>query len=63
MRRRKNLIIRDAQERNHRYGYEVARLLNVSESTFIRMMREELPEEEQKRIADLINAVGEQDDS
>ncbi len=50
----KNKIIREAQESKHLYGYQVARLLNVSESTFGRMMREELPQEEQERIANLI---------
>ncbi len=50
----KNRIIRKAQEECHLYGYQVARLLNVSEATFGRMMRFELPEEEQTRIANLI---------
>ena len=50
----KNTIIRTAQRDKRMYGYEVARLLKVSESTFGRMMRNELPKDEQKRIADLI---------
>lgn len=52
-----NIIVREAQDESHMYGYQVARLLNVSESTYGRMMREELPEEEQERIASLIREV------
>lgn len=51
---KKNLIIRSVQEKNHLYGYQVARILNVSESTYCRKMREELPVREQERIARLI---------
>ena len=49
-----NLIIWEAKMQTRRYNYEIANLLNVSESTFGRMMREELPIDEQKRIAALI---------
>lgn len=49
-----NQIIRKAIEEKRIYAYEVADLLGVSESTYGRMMRKELPEEEQKRIAKLI---------
>ena len=34
--------------------WDVAKILGVSESTFYRMMRDELPEDEQKRIVKLI---------
>lgn len=51
---KKNLIIRSVQEKNHLYGYQVARILNVSESTYCRKMREELPVLQQERIARLI---------
>ena len=50
----KNKIIREEQEKLHLFNYQIARLLNVSESTFGRMMREELPEKEQRRIVALI---------
>ena len=50
----KNRIIREEQETLHLFNYQIARLLNISESTFGRMMREELPEKEQRRIAALI---------
>lgn len=50
----KNKIVREAQEQYHLFGYQVARLLSISESTFGRMMREELPIQEQERIVKLI---------
>lgn len=49
-----NSIIREAQGKTRMYSYEIAKLLNVSEATFGRMMRNELPIEEQKRIAAMI---------
>lgn len=49
-----NYIIRDAQMKTGAYGFEVAKLLGMSESTYLRRMREELPVEEQIRIAELI---------
>lgn len=49
-----NKIIRDARNQKRMYSYEVADLLGVSENTFCRWMRKELPLDEQKRIADLI---------
>lgn len=49
-----NNIIREAKNKKRMFNYEIANLLNVSESTFGRMMRNELPEDEQQRIADLI---------
>lgn len=50
----KNPIIKTAQRKKRRYNYEVAWLLGISESTFNRMMRNELPKEEQERIANMI---------
>ena len=52
--RQKNKIIREAQRSKRYFGYEIAALLGISESTFGRMMRKELPIEEQKRIAEII---------
>lgn len=49
-----NLIIRSAMLRTGIRGYQVAKLLNVSDPTFYRKMRDELPEDEQQRIASLI---------
>ena len=42
--------------------WDVAKLLEVSESTFYRMMRDELPEDEQKRIVALIEGGGDHGD-
>lgn len=49
-----NKIIWSAKKLKRKYWYEVADILGVSENTIIRMMRKELPLDEQKRIADLI---------
>ena len=52
---RKNLKIRIKMiEKNMRY-YELDKLLGISEPTRCRMLREELPEEEQDRICKLID--------
>ena len=50
----KNEKIREALSQNRMYAYELATLLGISEATFGRMMRKELPDEEQKRIVELI---------
>ena len=52
----KNKIIKAAQREKRMFGYEIARLLKVSESTFGRMMRDELPIEKQEEIADKIRS-------
>ena len=49
-----NKSIREVQEKYHLYGYQIARILNMSESTYGRMMRCELPEDEQQRIIQII---------
>lgn len=51
---RNNMIIRKTMLLYGFKQYELARLLNISDNTLVRRMREEMPEEEQKRIADLI---------
>lgn len=50
-----NLKIRKAMAEHSLTQWKLARLLGVSESTVYRMIREELPEEEQDRIVALIN--------
>ena len=52
--RKNNRLIRDALYRCDRSLYYLGSVLGVSESTVTRMMRDELPEEEQKRIVQLI---------
>lgn len=57
-----NLKIRVAMTEHQFTQWKLARLLGVSESTIYRMIREELPEEEQDRIVDLIRKGGESDE-
>ena len=47
----KNEIIEAARRKRRMYAYEVARILGISVSTYERMMRTELPAEQQKEIA------------
>ena len=49
-----NKQIRDALRTNRVYAYEICKILKISVSTYNRMIREELPDEEQKRIVKLI---------
>ena len=52
--RNNNLIIRFAlMEADMKY-YELDKILGISEPTRCRMLRQELPKEEQNRIANLI---------
>ena len=50
-----NLKIRLALLEHNLKQWQLAKLLKVSESTVNRLLREELPEEEQDRILSLIN--------
>ncbi len=54
----KNKLIRDALSKKGMFLYQLGTLLNVSEATITRMMREELPEKEQQRIVKLIERGG-----
>lgn len=49
-----NRRVRDELMRCDMYLWELANLLNVSESTMTRMMRKELPAEYQDELIDLI---------
>ena len=56
-----NPIIKIAMMQNDVRGWQVARhILNVSEATFYRKIREELPEDEQREIAAKIEAYAAQ---
>ena len=46
-----NRIIRNAMFQNNLRMFEVAKILNISETTLYRRLREELPEDHQKQIA------------
>lgn len=50
----KNQKIREKLKQCGMYQWELAKLLNVAESTLTRRLREELPEEETKRILEII---------
>ena len=54
MAKQTNALIREEVAKHRMYYYEVCELLNISESTWGRMMRKELPQEEQERIVKLI---------
>ena len=49
-----NTKIRSALEESRMRHWELANLLGISESTLVRWLRTELPEEEQKRIISII---------
>lgn len=56
-----NTIIRTAMMQNDVRGWQVARhIFHVSEPTFYRKIREELPEDEQREIAAKIEAYAAQ---
>lgn len=54
----KNKKIRIALIETGLHVYELAELLHTSESTVTRMMRQELPADEQNRIAGIIRQEG-----
>ena len=49
-----NTKVREELAKHGFFLYQLGKFLNVSEMTVTRMMREELPEEEQNRIINLI---------
>lgn len=57
----KNERLRTALKEMGVYLWEVAECLGVSEATVTRMMRKELPEEEQSRIIALVEKEGKHD--
>lgn len=63
MKKTHNISIRVAMMIHGLTQWDVAKSLGVSESTFYRMMRDELPEDEQKRIVSLIEEGGVSDDA
>ena len=62
MKRTNNVLIRVAMAQYGLTQWDVAKKLGVSESTFYRMFRDDLPEEEQKRIVSIIEEGGSSDD-
>lgn len=54
----KNQIIREELKRRGLRQWELAKMLNIAESTLTRRLREELPEEETRQILDVIKKGG-----
>ena len=50
----KNIIVRQALKKHGMRQWELAVLLGISEQTIYRKLRIELPEEEQRNLANLI---------
>ena len=55
MEKKANIKIRNALKKTGLHQWELALLLGVGESTLVRNLRQELPEEEQERIISLIH--------
>lgn len=53
-REKHNLLVRNTADECNAFGYEVAELLGWSVEKWTRMMRHELPIDEQRKIADMI---------
>lgn len=51
-----NLEIRQAMKEKRLFNYELAEMLGISEFTMSRKLRNELPQEEKKRILELIRS-------
>lgn len=49
-----NLEIRNALKKKRMYNYELAELLGITEFTLSRKLRKELPDEEKKKILEII---------
>lgn len=50
----KNQIIHDAQEKFDLYGWQIAEIIGVSDTTWIRWQRKEMSEEKQREIVKAI---------
>jgi hypothetical protein len=59
--KQQNKAIRTALKKNGLFTYDLGDILGVSEATVIRMMRRELPQDEQDRIISLIEKEGVKD--
>lgn len=54
VREQKNISVRNALKRYGLFVYDLERILDLSETSITRMMRRELPQDEQDRIISLI---------
>lgn len=53
----KNAVIRYEAKKRHVYLWQIAERLNISDSSFSRKLRHELPKDEQKRIIAIIHEI------
>lgn len=60
-REQKNISVRNALKRYGLFVYDLERILDLSETSITRMMRRELPQDEQDRIISLIEKEGVKD--
>lgn len=58
----KNKVIREELKKRGMCQWELAKMMNIGESTLTRHLREELPEEEKKRILDILEKGGTNDE-
>ncbi len=58
-----NREIRELLQKNRIYGYEVAEKLNISEFTFCRWLRTELPPERKQAVLSAIHELKGGDDT
>lgn len=58
-----NRRVRDELVKNSMFLWELAKLIDVSEATITRMMREELPVDRQDELIDLIRKGAKRDDN
>lgn len=58
-----NRRVRDELVKNSMFLWELAKMIDVSEATITRMMREELPVDRQDELIDLIRKGAKRDDN
>ncbi len=49
-----NLAVRQAAEKHHLFMYQIAQIMDISESSLVKKMRHEWSQEEQERVIKLI---------
>lgn len=57
---KKNLDVREKARQSNVYLYEIAEMMGVSEQTFIRRLRHELPNEQKNDVYTAIEMIAEQ---
>lgn len=57
MQKNNNILIKEYARKKGVYQYEIADVLGISEFTFLRRLRKELPKEEVKRLKTIIDEI------